>query len=224
MLVNNGQIIADGFGQPRSIDLTEFSTVTNTIENEPDGTNGWYATRGGRVELPALPVKAGTSTLTWGEAAKDSKLDLVNSLRATVHDQSKATRLSFVLHDATTAGTLGASVPRGITLISLWSLNAADFNPSAIDIVVRYDHVAAERVYAGEYSTQLFGYRQAAWQVARLSAVNVNDHLMMGSFSGSVNYLAVGVVWNGGYSVSAGKLLDTGPRAGITPGALPSTV
>ena len=47
-LVNNGQIIADGFDHLRTLNLSSFSSVNNTIDNALGGQNGWYVQRGGR--------------------------------------------------------------------------------------------------------------------------------------------------------------------------------
>src|SRR5258706_8564891 len=81
-VTNNGRIIADGYSQDRSLDLSSFATVTNDFINR-NGAKGWYAVNHGRLDLPAIAVSAGTNTYTWGGSNDDERPTLVNSARLT---------------------------------------------------------------------------------------------------------------------------------------------
>jgi len=50
-LKNNGQIVADGYGADRTLDLSGFTTVTNQLPNTT--SNGWYAVNHGQLALPS---------------------------------------------------------------------------------------------------------------------------------------------------------------------------
>src|SRR6185369_7860959 len=87
VLVNNSQVVADGFRDNRTLDLSSFSRVTSTMDNPRfNGTNGYFARRKGRLALPPLHFTAGTSTQTWGDDNADPFIDMVNSVRVTVND------------------------------------------------------------------------------------------------------------------------------------------
>ena len=71
-IVQNGQVIADGYGSDRTLDLSTLGTadasvdaVTHTVPNTAAGTAGWFAVDGGKLTLPALSV-AGGGGLTPG--------------------------------------------------------------------------------------------------------------------------------------------------------------
>lgn len=89
-LTNNGRIIADGYGQDRTLDMSSFSKtapdptqanmylppVTNMIPNKADygpPVNGWFAQNGGILELPAVSSSdMGNATCRWGESPLQS--------------------------------------------------------------------------------------------------------------------------------------------------------
>ena len=84
---HNGRVIADGYGQDRTLEFNGFRYVGNSIDNPAHGgTNGWFAANHGKVVLPNLVVKPGTNTYTWGDDPGDPSIDLVNSVRVTIHD------------------------------------------------------------------------------------------------------------------------------------------
>src|SRR5205823_4720820 len=75
-VTDNGKVVADGFGQDRTLDLSHLSEVSNTIDNPPDGANGWFARDCGKLRLPALHVQAGNGSYVWGDDSNDGKPDL----------------------------------------------------------------------------------------------------------------------------------------------------
>jgi hypothetical protein len=76
VLLNNGRVIADGYGQDRDLDLRNFSLVASSagLVNVPllqsDGTQaGWYAQDHGRLLLPTYTEATQTGwAVLWGTA------------------------------------------------------------------------------------------------------------------------------------------------------------
>ena len=137
-LINNGKIVADGYGHLRSLDLSDFSSVSNTIDNPPDGTNGWYAENGASLTLPPIAVAPGTHTYTWGENPLDPTLDLVNSVRFTVHDQPTPAKVSITLKSPQAAAAEIAQPPGNVKVITEWEFDATDLNSQLIQFATRY--------------------------------------------------------------------------------------
>ena len=83
---NSGKVIADGFDQAKTLDLTNFTTVDQAVTNTSSGTNGWYAQNQGTLALPAVAVPTittGVGTTNWGSPELANVPDLVNSLQMT---------------------------------------------------------------------------------------------------------------------------------------------
>jgi RNA polymerase sigma factor (sigma-70 family) len=207
-LINNGQIIADGYGQPRSLDLSGFARVDNTIDNPPNGTNGWYAQNGGQLILPSIQVQPGTHAYTWGESPTDPTLDLVNSLRVTVHDQPAPAQVSISLNSVTIAdppvqetGDL-STIGRAFSVVSLYRFGGADqIGSTGLHFAVRYDSYALNARLAifhagnGEISAapNLYAAVDGRWTVAEGSTYDMATNIVAGDFQGTVQYLAVGL-------------------------------
>jgi len=168
-LTNNGQVIADGYGQPRSLDLSNFSkaeTGTNTLwwyppVSHPDvfdntTSNGWFAVNKGKLILPGLLVSA-AGTYNWGERPGDSTIDAVNSARIRFNDFNGSGRL-----DGSLLAPDRSDVPASrLSLISVHDLalnggaSSSDFN-----LTIRYDDAAAG---PRESALKLFHYTGGRW-------------------------------------------------------------
>ena len=189
----NGVVVADGFGQAHVLSFAGFRNVSSTIENSPaGGANGWYATNTGRLELPPLYAPAGTSTQTWGENAADPVIDLVNSVRVTLHDVTDpaAVQIALLAPDRPEVPDL----PHGHTFIGVWSFDAgaADI-AGGVDLTVRYDDGLAARLGLDESVLKLWQYRDGAWErIADASfARDIDNHLLSGHARGDLSYFAV---------------------------------
>lgn len=189
-LTNNGQVIADGSGESRSLDLSGIHHVDNTIDNKPDGSNGWYARNGGKLVFPTIRLRPGINTYTVGESASDATLDLVNSIRFTTVGQRTAGSIRVALHPSTDNG-FQISLPNNVSVVGLWSFVGSDFDPNSLSFQVRFDHLAVGGILS-ESKTNLIAYHAGGWQDAGNLSVDASDHIVSGSFSGSIQYLAVG--------------------------------
>jgi len=164
---NNGQVIADGYGQERSLDLSnmaEARTGTNgwafaiSDDNLLDNTtsNGWFAVNKGKLIFPGVAVSAAT-TYNWGERQGDSTIDAVNSARIKFNAFAGSGDL-----DGSLLAVDRSDVPAGpVSLISVHDLSLSggassdDFN-----LTIRYDDAAAG---TEEADLKLFHYTGGKW-------------------------------------------------------------
>jgi hypothetical protein len=168
VFVENGRVIADGYGQPRSLIFLGYRAVTNTIDN-PDGggDNGWFARNGGRLILPKLATARGTNTYTWGENPADPTIDLVNSVRLTLRDAEHAGKIDVSLLDKTRPEV--PELPKGHTFIGVWSIDTGLTRPQGgVDLTVRYDDGLAHHLGLNENVLKLWQFEKDRW-------VRIND-------------------------------------------------
>ena len=193
-LVQNGRVIADGFGRTgRSLDFSSLAMVENTIENPPAGQNGWLAQRGGALRLPALPVP-GDGSYNWGESPRDEQPDLVNSARFTFTGVASPGRLDVALLSPESA-LFEPGAPVGEIFVGFWKLNESP-EASQVDLLVRYDQRAISKLGLHERDLNLWGYTEDQRWIAladELALLDVDENLIGGSFDGSLRYFAVGV-------------------------------
>jgi RNA polymerase sigma factor (sigma-70 family) len=169
-LLNDGRVVADGGGAYRSLVFAGYGTFQNTADNPPGGRNGWFARNGGRLVLPKIPIAPGTHTYTWGESADDPTIDLVNSVRVTLHDARAPGKLDISLLDKTRPEV--PALPAGHTFIGVWSFDAGVTGASGADLTVRYDDRLAASLGLNEGALKLWRYDGSQW-------IRIND----GSFS-----------------------------------------
>ena len=151
-LTNNGLFIADGKDdvgvvEERTLDyhLTDSaeSSFANSIEN--DSTNGWYAVNKGLLSIRVLAsVAVGDSgTYTWGEAAADDQIDLVNSARVTFTNiTTKISAFTGKLYASDRSDV--PALPGGKTPVGVWKFDITGDYESA-EVEFRYDHVLAKK-------------------------------------------------------------------------------
>jgi hypothetical protein len=189
-LINNGRIVADGKGQDRALVFTGYSAVLNTVDNPPGGRNGWFAERGGRLFLPKIPIVPGTHTYTWGESADDPQLDLVNSVRVTLHDAQTPGKLEISLLDKTRADV--PTLPTGHTFIGVWSFDPGATFASGVDLTVRYDDGLAHQLGLNENVLKLWRYDGSQWvRILDNFSRDTDDHLLSGHVDGTLSFFAV---------------------------------
>jgi T5SS/PEP-CTERM-associated repeat protein len=189
-LKNNGRVIADGFGTDRSLDLSSFTSISNTIENT--STNGWFATNHGKLVLPAVNVDDGDIPFNWGEGSNDAKLDLVNSLRATFDYDMR-------FHPGTFSVSL-LSPDRGDVAsglyepIGIWRFTTSGLTFSNASLTFRYDDALASAFGIDANSLKLYQYSGGTWgQVTSVTIDVANDRLT-----------ATGVTSLSDFAISAG--------------------
>jgi RNA polymerase sigma factor (sigma-70 family) len=159
---HSGQAIADGFGRDRALEFSGFRYLANSIENPTTGgTAGWFARDHGKLVLPEFRVGAGTGTYTWGEDAADPALDLVTSVRLTLHDVAAPGRLqvSLLSKDNGEVPTL----PTGHTFIGVWKFDAGQLEYGDVDLAIRYDDGLAHELKLNENVLKVWRYTDGQW-------------------------------------------------------------
>jgi RNA polymerase sigma factor (sigma-70 family) len=217
VIVNNGQIIADGYGGDHTLDLSAAAGVTNTIENPTlGGTNGWFARKGGAIDLPALKIAPGTNAYSWGEDPNDALPDLVNSVRFVVRGATgpASIDISLLSLDRTDVPTL----PGGHHFIGVWKFDAEGAAFEGVDLAVRYDDGLAQELGLSESILKLWKYENGAWirindeSFRRYSALNI----LSGYAGNDLTYFAVsapepttiGVIVMGGWMLMRRRRRD----------------
>jgi RNA polymerase sigma factor (sigma-70 family) len=155
-VANNGRIIADGYGQDRSLDLSSFTTVTNDFINR-NGAKGWYAVNHGRLDLPAIAVSQGASTYTWGGSNDDVRPTLVNSARLTFTGVTADATVKIALLALDRSDT--PAFPADHHLVGLWSFDQTNLSATGgLDLLVRYDDALAAEKGLDENVLKLWKY------------------------------------------------------------------
>lgn len=161
-LVNNGRVIADGYGDAdRTLNLSWFGAdpgggVFNDIENTT--SNGWFAVGEGRLLLPAVAVaaNAGTVSYNWGEDTTDTAIDLVNSVRLSFENA-----VAFALSGALLAEDR-TEVPEGLpALCGVWQFSGGTFAAAALTF--RYDEADAAARNVQESDLKVWQYVGNRW-------------------------------------------------------------
>jgi RNA polymerase sigma factor (sigma-70 family) len=159
---HNGRVIADGYGSDRTLEFTGFRYVGNSYDNPTHGgTNGWFAQNHGQLVLPNLRIHAGTGTYTWGEDPTDPTIDLVNSVRLTIHDAARdgPVQISLLSKDRSDVPAL----PTGHNFIGIWKFEDTGVAHGAVDLLVRYDDGLAAQLGLNENNLKLWRYSDGQW-------------------------------------------------------------
>jgi RNA polymerase sigma factor (sigma-70 family) len=170
----NGVVIADGYGQQKTLDLSSVASVTHTILNSPSGINGWYAQDGGKLVLPATPISAGTTTFTWGDATDKTTLDLVNSARLTLYDALTSGTVSIALLAPNRSEV--PAVPAGYDVQTIWNLTTS-VKYGSLDITARYGLAGADLIGATS-GLGVYYYDNGKWNPAPDSGVDISHRLI----------------------------------------------
>jgi len=151
-LWNSGRVIADG----GELDLSSFSAVYNGADNPLDGTNGWYATNGGRLTLPPTTID-GVTQCIWGDDS--TPIDMVNSMVIDFQDVTSGGDVTIGLlapdHPDVPADTVG-------NILGIWDIEA---DPGLVfgtaDLTLRYDPTDLGGV--AEADLRLFHFDGVNW-------------------------------------------------------------
>jgi RNA polymerase sigma factor (sigma-70 family) len=179
---NSGIVTADGRGKDRTLAI-RAALVANSLDNPTDGSAGWYASRGGRLELPPIPLVRGQSMLTWGESAEDPVLDLVHSLRLGFAPVERQTMVSIALlsPDRADVAALG-----GGGFLALWSIEADGGALDDLVATVRFD----PSMLGEADGLALWRYGDGSWTLAG-GLIDWDNRLITADL-GSATYLALG--------------------------------
>jgi RNA polymerase sigma factor (sigma-70 family) len=213
-VVNNGQVIADGFDHYRDLDLSKVTTVSGTMYSA--NAAGWFVQRGGKVKLPAIQIKPGTGTYTWGDNG-EGQLDLINSMQIKVEDQPQESQVGIALRTVALNDPLDLTMPPEMSVISLYEVQADEsFAPSRVGVMVRYSEAAANTIAPGEDSLTLLASSGGEWQMASDLSVDTLRNYVGGEFDSTFDYLAIGVPWGSEAVMPSGIFRLTSSDVGST--------
>ena len=149
-----GQVIADGEGEARDLNMASFRTVgTNNTENlNGCGTNGWFAVNKGRLIYPRAQNCSGASHPTIGDYPNRAEPTVMNSFRYTLDKpRPEGTYYNFAELYAPDREDIprglpvrGRDVIAGVWRFGLSSASGADIEPEPIAftgmiLTFRYD-------------------------------------------------------------------------------------
>jgi hypothetical protein len=160
-LINNGRVVADGYGQDRTLDMSSFTLVRSDFAQRSDTPRGWYAKNGGKLELPAIAVSAGTATYTWGDNNDGAPIDMVNSARVTLSNASAQGAMQIAL-SATDRSDVPA-LPSAHTFIGVWDFSLIGAQVEGVDLLVRYDDTLARALGLDENVLKLWTNQDGMW-------------------------------------------------------------
>lgn len=196
VLVNNGQVVADGVGVSRTLDMSSFSGVATSIDNPRwGGTNGWFARRKGLLKLPSVKVQPGTGTYTWGEDPEDLQIDLVNSVRFDIENAHYGGDVAIALLSPLRGDV--PALPRGHKFIGVWSFDGSELGGfDAVDLQIRYDDAMAHELGINEEMLKVWAYDAGTARWQRLDsdpgfARNTLDKLIAARATGDFDFFAV---------------------------------
>lgn len=168
MAIGGGQVIADGMGEERTLNLNAVVNVTNTVATGPDGTNGWYAVNKGRVFFPRTWYGSGTSfTRCFGDAPYATVPGLVNSLCFTIRQSAQNNNyFRGGAYAADRSDVHADELPPNDGIAGFWKLGVFSTlddmgrrSFTDIDLTFRYD---AAKV-AGHRHLSLWRYENSCW-------------------------------------------------------------
>jgi hypothetical protein len=184
--IQNGKVVADGFGAAHDLDLSTLKGVLNTIDNEPGGANGWYACRGGRLILPPLQIdRAGA--YNWGESPDDKSPDLVNSVRFSFHDVEHRGTAQLTLLTPNDPAIPG--LPNGEKFLGVWSFEGHGLKFDSADLWVRYDDALAHDMGLDPSTLKIWTFNES-WKLGGLIDL-LPDQRLIGASATDFQYFAV---------------------------------
>lgn len=199
-LVNNGRIIADGEGV---LDLSTFSSVSNSISNAPGESNGWFAINKAELILPAIRLNSFNQTYNWGESmsffprmADNPGIDMINSVQVTFHGLITTLDSPSFLDIALLASDredIVATLPEPMRLIGLWDVHPDNAIFSDADVSFRYNDMLAPDLGIGEDALRVFHFDGTAWQDVTTGLDTANNWIYTSGRTG-FSYYAVGVI------------------------------
>ena len=169
IVMGSGQVIGDGFGEQRTLDLNAVVSVTNRIANADDGTNGWYAVNKGAVLFPRVWLSAASDTRIIGAWTRNAAPDFVNSVGFSLNNAASPGNGYYVrggLYAADRSDVHADALPKSGEVVGIWmmgvfsalvDLSAKSFQ--SIDLTFRYDHTKVER---GDL-LNLYRWNGSAW-------------------------------------------------------------
>ena len=185
IILGEGQIVGDGFGEDRELKVNAFSVrlMTNGVvsANAPDGTNGWFAVNRGAAFYPWAKFNAASANGYLGTFGDAGSPDLVNSAKFSVSGTTTSDtyfRGGVFAPDRTDLNL--DKLPENKGIVGVWRFGL--FTSTAlseaktfgsVDLDLRYDH--AKLPDGRKY--RLYRWNGSAWQSVA-SGTSTADHVV----------------------------------------------
>jgi hypothetical protein len=190
-LFNEGVIKANGYGNQRTLDLSQFYKVASN-GHENTAANGYYAVNGGRLILPRISVNSGRYSYNWGEDSSDTDIDLVNSARLTLTSSSSG-KLSGTLLSGDLIENSSSDNRTALKPVGIWDFECTKVNSSvSINFIIRYDDSLAAQLQIPESSLKLYHYEHSQW-VDITTSIDTTKKQISGTSYNSLGLVCVGV-------------------------------
>jgi T5SS/PEP-CTERM-associated repeat protein len=171
-LENNGRIIANGYGIDRALNMSNFASFNNKLDNTTD--NGWFAINQGELILADVAV-SGAGLYNWGELSTDTSIDLVNSVKLDLADGTGNLTGKLLASDRT-------DVPEGLDkIIGVWTFSGV--TPSSAILSFRYDDVLAAENGLSTEKLAIYQFVDGSWVRVAGSVDDVNKIITTDSVS-----------------------------------------
>jgi RNA polymerase sigma factor (sigma-70 family) len=189
VLDQSGTVVADGFGQARELSFVT-SAVTNSIENPPAGSAGWYAMNGGKLVLPPQLAAVPSGSITWGEDAADRQIDLVNSLRLSIGGVTNAGDVAISLLPVDGLGERSlAATPETTALamlsqpvVSAYAVDFGEVEASRVSFAARFDPALLEEMTGTRLAgISVWAFDDGAWQKLNNTWLDRQSRIISGS-------------------------------------------
>jgi hypothetical protein len=145
----NGQIIGDGFGEQRELDMNTVVSLNVPNANPDDGTNGIYAVNRGAVKFPRVWFSTVDASGSIGDVPKGSP-SLVNCVGYSIRGLQGANSVSVLrggLYASDRTDVHVDALPPCGSIVGIWRLglftDITGFTQKGyqnIDLTFRYDH------------------------------------------------------------------------------------
>jgi MYXO-CTERM domain-containing protein len=198
-----GQVVANGQGTDRTLNLTSFGAILDSDDSAPGGAApGWYAQDHGRLVLRLQPSQNGTS-LEWGEDPADPTLNMVNAVRLSEIETAgnqQPVQLSLLAADRDDIPSLSTldGVPVG-----LWEIDPSLEEIDSAELTIRYNDAAVLALGDSESELSLWTLGDGSWEPVDPSGVTLDteDHTISG-VAEDFQYFAVAAPVGNGADIS----------------------
>ena len=205
-----GQVIADGEGEARDLNLAAIRTVgtSNTENLNGCGTNGWFAVNKGRLIYPRAQNCSNTSHPTIGDYPNRSSATVMNSFRYTLDKPyPEGTYYNFAELYAPDRTDIPAGLPlysshdvvAGVWRFGLSSETGVDIAPTPVSftgmsITFRYDWRGMDAEKQSLYVYRHDGSANGSWtRVGKAEISSTANTITTDSFDASSE------TWNAGW-------------------------
>ena len=190
ILINNGRIIADGFGVQRTLSMVNFGRVRDSHDN--NNSNGLFAIGKGKLVLPAVSIGTGDGTYNWAEEPDDPNIDMINNIQMDFTNVTSGGGFSISLL-ATDRQDFPVAPP-GFGFVGVWDLDPpGGFSFDSIDLTFRYDETEADILGLDESKLSVFHYDGFDWVEVAGHVETANKRINANNVT-ALSYFAVGGV------------------------------